>query len=109
MAVPVINLTIEKGTTFSQNFKLKLDGAVLDLTGYTAISKMRKHYGATDYYNFVTTPLTPLTSGVINIGMASSIASTLNTGRYVYDVLVTFAGSTTKVIEGSIIVKGTVS
>jgi hypothetical protein len=41
--------------------------------------------------------------------MASSITSRLNTGRYVYDVLVTFAGSTTKVIEGSILVKGTAS
>jgi hypothetical protein len=107
MAVPAINLTIEKGTTFSQNFKLKLDGGVLDLTGYVITSKMRKSYQSSNYYTFTTTPLSPLTSGIINVGMASSITSTLNTGRYVYDVLVTFAGSTTKVIEGNILVKGT--
>jgi hypothetical protein len=109
MAVPVINLTIERGTTFSQNFKLKIDGDVLDLTGYGVTSKIKKHYGASNYYSLVTTPLSPLTAGIINIGMGSSITSTLNAGRYVYDVLVTFAGSTTKVIEGSILVKGTAS
>jgi hypothetical protein len=109
MAVPAINLVIEKGTSFSQNFKLKLDGDVLDLTGYAATSKMRRHYQSSDYYTFTTTPLVPLTAGIINIGMASSITSTLPQGRYVYDILVTFAGSTTKVIEGNILVKGTAS
>lgn len=107
MAVPAINLTIEKGTSFTQNFKLKLDGDVLDLTGCSVASKMRKHYQSSDYFNFTTTPLVPLTAGVINIGMASSITSTLPQGRYVYDVLVTLAGTTTKVIEGNILVRGT--
>lgn len=109
MAVPAVNITIEKGTDFSTNFKLKKDGSPIDLNGYTCVSKLRKHYTATNYYNFDVTPLIPLSSGVVNVSMASSITSTIPIGRYVYDVLITISNQTTKVIEGTVLVKGTSS
>lgn len=109
MAVPAVNIVIEKNTDFSTNFKLKKDGAPLDLTGYTFASKLRKHYTASTAYNFTVTPLAPLSNGIIKVSMASSITSTIPNGRYVYDVLTTISGTTTKVIEGTVIVKGTAS
>jgi hypothetical protein len=48
-----------------------------------------------------------LTSGIVRIGMASTITATIPSGRYVYDVLATSSGTTIKVIEGTVIVKGT--
>lgn len=108
MAVPAVNLTIDKGVTFSTSIKLKKDGAPINLTGYTLTSKMRKHYDASSYYTFTVTSASPST-GVVNVGMASSITSTIPTGRYVYDLLITYSGTTTKALEGSIIVKGTAS
>lgn len=107
MAVPSVNIVIEKNTDFSTNFKLKKDGALLDLSLYTFTSKLRKHYTASSSYNFTVTPIAPLTGGIVRIGMASTITATIPSGRYVYDVLATSSGTTIKVIEGTVIVKGT--
>ena len=109
MAVPAVNIVIEKGTDFSTNFKLKKDGSPIDLTGYTFSAKMRKYYTSTNYYTLNVQTLAPLSGGLIKVGMASSITSTIPSGRYVYDVLITLSGTTTKVIEGNVLVKGTAS
>jgi hypothetical protein len=109
MAVPAVNIVIEKGTDFTTNFKLKKDGAPLNLTGYTCVAKMRRHYSATTHYDFTATPLDPFSLGIVRVGMANSITSTIPVGRYVYDVLITYSGTTTKVIEGNVLVKGTSS
>ena len=108
MAVPAVNLIIDKGTTFSTSIKLKKDGAALNLTGYTLSAKMRKHHGASSYYSFSAISPSP-SQGLVTVGMASSITSTIPVGRYVYDLLITYAGTTSKAVEGTIIVKGTVS
>lgn len=107
MAVPAVNIVIEKGTDFSTNFKLKSDGAPINLTGYTITSKMRRHFSSSSSYSFTVTPLSPLANGIVKVGLASSITTTIPTGRYVYDVLLTISGTTTKVIEGNVLVKGT--
>jgi len=108
MAVPAVNLTIDKGVTFSTSIKVKQDGAPINLTGYTLSAKMRKHYDASTYYTFTTVSPSP-NLGLVNIGMASTITSTIPVGRYVYDLIITSSGTTTKVVEGTIIVKGTAS
>jgi hypothetical protein len=108
MAVPSVNLTIDKGVTFLTSLKLKQDGAPINLGGYTCTSKMRKHYGASTSYPLTINIVSP-SEGTITIGMASTITSTIPIGRYVYDVLISFSGSTSKVVEGTITVKGTSS
>ena len=109
MSVPAVNIVIEKGTDFSTTFKIKKDGAALDLTGYTFSVKLRKHYSAITYYTFSATGLTPLSTGMLKISMPKATTSSIPVGRYVYDVLITLSGTTTKVIEGNVLVKGTVS
>jgi len=113
MAVSSINLTIDKGTDFSLSLTLKTNGVPIDLTDYEFSSKMRKHYGASDYYEFTVNKLEPMSSGRVTIGMASSLTSTISPGRYVYDVLVTSGIGTTaitsKYFKGNVIVEGTSS
>lgn len=109
MAVPVVNIVIEKNSDFQTVYKLRKDGALIDLTGYTFSSKMKKSYSSNTSYQFSIEAQSPLTSGIIKIGMASSITSTIPEGRYFYDILITSAGKTTKVIEGNALVKGTAS
>jgi hypothetical protein len=113
MAVPVVNLSIDKGVTFSTNIKLKKDGAAIDLTGYTFSAKIRKHYGASSYYPLNVSAVSPVSLGIVQIGMASTITSTLPVGRYVYDLLITYSvgitTTTSKALEGTVIVKGTAS
>lgn len=109
MAVPAVNLTIDKETTFSENFKLKKDGAPIDLTDYTFSAKMKKSYTSSSFYEFDVEALEPYSDGIIKVGMASSVTAAIPTGRYVYDVLITISTNTIKVIEGNILVKGTAS
>lgn len=108
MAVPAVNLTIDQGTKFLTSLKIKLDGGALNLSGYTFSSKLKKHHAATVSYPF-TVSIASTATGIINLGMASTITSTIPPGRYVYDVLSTVSGISNKVVEGTVIVKGTAS
>lgn len=108
MGVPAVNLTIDKGTTFSTSIKLKKDGAPINLTGYTFSARLKKHYGASTYFPFTVSSPSP-TTGVVTIGMASTVTSTIPIGRYVYDLILTHDSIKTKGLEGTIIVKGTAS
>jgi hypothetical protein len=48
MAVPAVNITIEQGTDYTQDFIVKnSDQSVLNLTGYTSLAKIRKFSDAT--------------------------------------------------------------
>lgn len=108
MAIPVVNLSIDQGTKFLTSLRIKLDGGALNLSGYTFSSKLRKHYAATTSYPF-TVSIASTTNGTIEIGMASTITATIPPGRYVYDVLSNLNGSPNKIVEGTVIVKGTAS
>ena len=109
MAVPVVNLTLEKGADFSTSFKIKTDGAAVNLTGYTLSCKMKKHATASTSYSFVATALSPLSSGVVKVQMSKSSISQIATGRYIWELLITYSGTTTKAIKGTVIVEGSAS
>jgi hypothetical protein len=109
MAVPSVNLTIDKGVDFSTSLKLKTDGGIINLTGYTYTAKLRKHYDANSYYTFLVTPLTPYNAGVVKLTMSKVTTAQITTGRYVWDLLITYSGITLKAAEGTVIVKGTAS
>lgn len=109
MAVPAVNLTIEKGADFTTSLKIKSDGASVNLTGYTFSCKMRKHPTASTAYNFTATAVVPLTSGIVKIEMAKNNTSQIPIGRYFWDLLITSAGVTTKAVKGTVIVEGTAS
>jgi len=109
MSVPVVNLRIEKGTTFESTFTItNSDGSIFELNNYTATSKIKKWPAASDSTEFVTGITT--SRGEIKISMGSTITSTLSSGRNYYDVTITKStGAVTKVFEGTIIVNDTVS
>ena len=110
MAVAAVNLTIDKGTDFSLSMKIKTDGAPINLVGYAFSCVMKKHYDATKSYGIGVTALSPQSNGIVRLSMASENTYNLPTGRYVYDLLITnIAGTTTKSVEGNVIVKGTAS
>jgi hypothetical protein len=106
MAVPSVNLTVEQGTDFSFAMRIKLDGAPLDLSGYTFSSKMKKHYGSASSY-----PITVESEGdgIITLSIASTVSSAIPVGRYYYDVLYDSGTTVTKAVDGMILVRGTAS
>lgn len=110
MAVPAVNLVIEKGTDFEATFNVtNSDGSVFYLSDYTATSKIRKHLTAPDPKSFSTS--ITVATGEIKISMGSTVTAQLNAGRNYYDVIITQSGTNKiqKVFEGMVIVNETVS
>lgn len=108
-AVSVVNLTIQKGTYFEETFVINAeDETVLNLTGSTAKSKLKKHPTAGIAYSFST--VTTVADGTIKIFMPGNVTSTLPSGRCYYDVTITSSGGlVSKVVEGNVLVEETVS
>jgi hypothetical protein len=110
MAVESINIQIDKGTDFSQNFVMKNpDQTIIDLTGYTGVSKVRKYPEDTKYVRSFAVGIAS-TTGTITLSMGTTITSELVVGRNYYDILVTSGSSiVSKVFEGSVMVNATIS
>jgi len=107
MAVYVSNIVINTSTTFSQSFTLESvnTNSILDLTGYTGRSEMRKHSGSTTGITTFTVSFPDRTGGQVNIGLTTTQTSSLKPGRYVYDLLIDDgAGTIDRVVEGMAIV-----
>jgi hypothetical protein len=110
MAVPAVNLTIDRGTDFEKTFKVKdSDGSSFALNNFEATALVRKHPSAKVYESF-STSIVP-DKGEITISMDSDTTLYLNSGRNYYDVIITQLQSNKikKVFEGSIIVSDTAS
>jgi hypothetical protein len=100
-----VELTLEKGSTFSSQITVKDDqGVEQDLTGYTARSQMRKSYYASSKYDFTVTVTAPVL-GLITMSMTAANTSNISPGRYVYDVEIeNNSGDVTRIFEGIVTV-----
>src|ERR1700675_1409282 len=97
------NLSIDAGTTFTIDMPAVRDqtGAVLDLTGYTAMSTLKKSYETSSGQNLTTTITTP-TNGIITLSLDDATTATLEPWRYVYDVVIVDPSSNvTRVFQGT--------
>jgi hypothetical protein len=114
MAVYVSNVVIEQGFDFDTSFQLEdtRTNSFLDLTGYTPVSKLRKHYGASTSVSFAST-ITNAELGIVQISLGSSETAELKPGRYVYDVQLSLSDSDGvkkyKAVEGAALVRGGVT
>ena len=108
MAVYVSNLVINTGATFTQTFSLEniSSNSALDLSGFTAMSQMRKHAGSTCIAATFTASIQNAENGQVQVGLSSVSTASLKPGRYVYDVIVSDSvGEVTRVVEGSVLVR----
>jgi hypothetical protein len=106
-AVYVSNIVINIGADFNQIFILddSSTNSALNLTGYGVSSQMRKYSQSSTAYNFNTSIPNP-TGGIVQIGMTTSVTSTIKPGRYLYDIVVTNTNNQkTRVIEGMALVR----
>lgn len=97
------NLVIDQGATFSTDLTLTDEnGDMLNLSGYTANSQLRKWYTSSNAVNFTATVNTDV--GVISLSLTDSQTANLSAGRYVYDVEITDGTTVSRVVEGIITV-----
>ena len=109
----IANLTIDQGATFTSDVTVKdANGNAFNLTGYTASAKMAKGYSSTRTRTSLTCTIsTPATSGIVTLALTADQTTSLEDGRYVYDleILQTSSSTVTRVIEGIITVRPQVS
>lgn len=108
-AVSVVNIVIQKGTDFEETFALTAeDGLGLNLTGFSAAAKLKKHPTSTTSYNFNT--VITIADSTIKIIMADTVTSTLPSGRCYYDLVITSSGGViSKVIQGTALIEESVT
>ena len=94
-------LDVEQYATFSTTIIAKnSSGAIINVSGYSANSSIRKSYYSTTANTFTTT-VTGTSNGEITLSMTAANTALLNPGRYFYDVLITSGdGDKTRIAEG---------
>jgi hypothetical protein len=108
----VVNLSINTGTSFTKTFPIVSDnGSELDLTNYTINSQLRKSSQSNSYINFISTAVSPFSSGIIKIELTPNSTNSLKSGRYLYDIIITNnnTGEKTRVREGFAIVSRSIT
>ena len=107
MAVPSVNIQIDKGADFSSTFDLgKRDNDPLDLTNYNFSAKMRKHAEASGNVAFAATYGGQPTKGNLTISLTAAQTGIITSGRYEYDIMIINRNSNvkTKVLQGQALV-----
>lgn len=104
MAVPAVNIVIEQGTDYQEVFTVKNpDGSPLDLTGHTAVAKIRKFPDSTSSTSFNVGIVSA--AGQVVVSLANTVTDDLKYGRYYYDVIVISSiGKKTKIVDGMVLV-----
>lgn len=95
------NFTIEQGTDIQIDINIS-DVDIVDISGYTARSQMRRHYQSTTYHTFTATVQD---SNTVVLTMSATNSSNVSPGRYVYDVeIISPSNTVTRLVEGLITV-----
>ena len=107
------NIEIDQSSDYLKQFIAKDDtGTVIDLTGSTVTSQVRKSYGTSTIAATFTCAVVLATAGTFTLALTDvqTAEGTLERGRHVYDVIVTEAGGDkTRIQEGIAVVSPSVT
>ena len=85
------------------------DGTAKDLANYSVAAQIRKTYGSSSVSATFGTALTAAT-GQITQTLTDTVTAAMDSGRYVYDILITdSSGDKTRILEGHAVVTPSVS
>lgn len=100
--------TIDKGSDVSIELHLEdANGNTKNLSNHSITGTMKKSYASTAAFNFTTVIANPATDGIATLSLTNAQTALLDTGRYVYDVNISFFDSDNneiieRIIEGRI-------
>jgi len=109
-AVYTSNIVIYTSTDFDQTFVFEdtTTNSSLNLTGYTGCAKLKKYESSSTAASFEVS-FTNRDLGKVKISMGSTITTGLKPGKYFYDVLLNSGNEITRVVEGTALVKKSVT
>ena len=104
------NLTIDQDADFTQTLTIKdSTGTVVDISGQTITSKMRKTHLSSRATSF-TTAIVSGTDGTCSFTLTDTVTAALTEGRYVWDLTTTTRGGlVTRRLEGRVTVTPSVT
>lgn len=107
-------LVLEQGADFNLNMTYKLNGVIVNLTGYSARMQVRKTVKSPTTVLSLTSPAGGITLGgalgTIDIYVPAATVAAIPAGSYVYDLeLVSGGGAVKRLLQGSIPVTGEVT
>ena len=111
MPVYTSNIVIHTSTDFEQIFVFENEDSdsALNLTGYTGCAKLKKYEASSPAANFEVV-ITNIELGKVRIALGSTMTSNLKPGKYFYDLLLNSpTGTTSRVVEGTALVKKSVT
>ena len=113
------DFTIDQGADVAIELHLQeQDGSKKNLTGHSALAKMKRSYNSTDsdeITSFTTIVSSPATDGILTLALTNSQTDSLNSRlRYVYDVELSYQDSNSqtiieRILEGKIKVSPSVT
>ena len=106
----ISNIFIDQGATFTTTVTVSdANGDAVNLSGYSVAAQIRKSFLSSSATAF-TASISNASAGEITISLTDSQTTSLESGRYVYDVLITASGGTkTRVVEGQVTVNPSVT
>ena len=104
MDVYTSNITIPIGSDFEQTFILEDDdGNPLNMDLYIGCAQLKKYPSSSSTASFTVT-FPNRSAGELKISLSSSSTSSIKSGRYYYDVIISnFKGKKIRVVQGSAI------
>ena len=97
------NLVIDQGTDYSTTVSLTdEDGNVVPLNDYTVSAQIRKTHSSSNSISLSTAVNEGL--GEIALSLTDTQTANIAAGRYVYDVIITNSGITSRIVEGIVTV-----
>ena len=99
-ATPSVNIVIAQGSEFTETFlSTETNGDTTNLAGYSGQAKLKKHAGSATSTSFSVS--ITASSGEVSIGLTSGATALLESGRYLYDVVITSSsGAKSRLVEG---------
>lgn len=106
MSAATYNFNLDQGADFALDIVMREDGAVKDLTGYSARAQMRKTKDATEISGTFTCSVPSPTLGTIKMEMANAVTGLLPAGAYFYDLEIYTSGDAVvlRLIQGQVTV-----
>lgn len=105
MAAYISNIIIDAGADFNQIFTLEgSNNSALNLTGYTATAKMKKHPASLNDTATFSVSIVNALLGQLKISLGSATTKDIKPGRYSYDILLNDGSIKTRIVSGSAIV-----
>jgi len=101
---PRVDLWIRAGDTFTKEFIVKVNGAVLDLTGHTVRSQVRAANTSATVMVTPTVTISDATAGELTWSLTPAQTAALTADSQVYDVETTAPdGTVTTRVEGRVL------